>query len=96
MKRFTDLEKEYTLQAIENEFRTSLNSFFNTKLEKKFSEKFGVKYAIGHVNGTQTLHTALNALRIQPAGRGNCSPANNVKYRNFRFTKRFNTHFCRR
>ena len=64
MRRFTDLENKYVIEAIENEFRTSLNSAFNTKLESKFAEKFGVNYAIGHVNGTQTLHTALHSLAI--------------------------------
>lgn len=66
MKRFTDLEKKYALEALQNEFNTSLNSVFNNRLEKQFSEMFNVKYSIGHVNGTATLHTALAALDIKP------------------------------
>lgn len=65
MHRFTELEKKYALEAIGNEFSTSRNSIFNNKLEKKFAEIFKVGYAIGHVNGTATLHTALAALGIK-------------------------------
>jgi len=65
MKRFTDLEKKYVLEAIENEFSTSNNSIFNNRLEQKFRELFNIKYAIGHVNGTQTMHTALAALGVK-------------------------------
>jgi perosamine synthetase len=66
MKRFTDLEKKYVLEAVENEFNTSQNSIFNNRLEQKFREVFDVNFAIGHVNGTQTMHTALAALGIGP------------------------------
>ncbi len=66
MKRFTDLEKKYVLQALDNEFSTSLNSFFNNRIEKTFAEIYHVKYAIGHVNGTATLHTALAVLGVGP------------------------------
>lgn len=65
MKRFTDLEKKYVLEAVENEFCTSKNSIFNNRMEQKFRELFSTKYAIGHVNGTQTMHTALAALGVK-------------------------------
>lgn len=66
MKRFSDLEKKYVLEALDNEFSTSKNSIFNNRMEQKFCEIFDVKYAIGHVNGTQTMHTALVALGVKP------------------------------
>jgi perosamine synthetase len=66
MKRFTDLEKQYALEAIGNEFGTSLNSVFNNRLEKEFAALFHSGYAIGHVNGTATLHTALAAAGVGP------------------------------
>jgi perosamine synthetase len=66
MKRFTDLEKKYVLEAVGNEFNTSKNSTFNNRMEQKFRELFNSKYAIGHVNGTQTMHTALAALGVKP------------------------------
>jgi len=66
MQRITDLEREYLLEALSNEFHTSTNSVFNQKLEERFASIFQSKYAIAHVNGTATLHTALAALDIGP------------------------------
>jgi perosamine synthetase len=66
MHRISDLERKYVLEALANEFRTSLNSTFNNRLEKEFSDLLHVKYSIGHVNGTATMHTALVALGVQP------------------------------
>jgi perosamine synthetase len=65
MKRFTDLEKKYVLDVIENEFNTSKNSIYNNKLEKLFAETFSANFAIGHANGTVTMHTALAALGVK-------------------------------
>lgn len=65
MRRFTELEKKYVLEAIDNEFNTSKNSVFNNLLEQSFRDLFNVKFAIGHVNGTQTMHTALVALGVK-------------------------------
>ena len=64
MKRISEVEKNYVLEALNNEFNTSKNSVFNSKLETAFALKFNSKYAIGHVNGTATLHTALVALGV--------------------------------
>jgi perosamine synthetase len=64
MKRFTDLEKQYVIEALGNEFNTSQNSIFNNRLEKEFAELFNQGYAIGHVNGTATMHTALAACGV--------------------------------
>lgn len=65
MKRISDLEKLYVMEALENGFRTSKGSVFNTKLESEFSNKFGVKFSIGHVNATAALHTALLSIDIK-------------------------------
>jgi len=64
MRRFTNLERKYLEEVINNEFDTSKNSIFNNRLEAKFSEVIGVNYSIGHVNGTATMHTALAALGV--------------------------------
>ncbi len=64
MKRITEIELKNVQDALNNQFSTSLNSIYNNKLEKKFTELFNVPYAIGHVNGTATLHTALAACGI--------------------------------
>lgn len=66
MQRISDLERKYVSEALNNAFQTSKNSVFNTKLEAEFARLHNVKYAIGHVNGTATLHTALAALNVKP------------------------------
>ena len=66
MKRISDLERKYVLEVLDNEFNTSKNSIFNSKLEFAFAKKFNSNFAIGHVNGTATMHTALVSLGIQP------------------------------
>lgn len=64
MKRFTSLEKKYINEVLDNEFSTSKNSIYGNKLESKFSNVLGVKFSIGHVNGTATMHTALASLGV--------------------------------
>lgn len=66
MKRISELEKKYVLDALDNEFATSKNSTYNNKLEQAFAKKFNAKYAIGHCNGTATLHVALLACGVKP------------------------------
>jgi perosamine synthetase len=66
MDRFSDLERNYVLKVLEDGFRTSRNSEFNNRLEKAFCELFGTRFAIGHVNGTATLHTALASAGVGP------------------------------
>lgn len=65
MDRISELEKKYVMEALNNEFETSKNSTFNNKLEFAFAEMFHSKYAIGHCNGTATLHVALMACGVQ-------------------------------
>lgn len=66
MERISQLEKQYVMDALDNAFATSLNSIYNTRLEREFAECFHAKYAIGHCNGTATLHVALLAVGVQP------------------------------
>lgn len=66
MERISKLEKKYVMDVLDNAFATSKNSIYNNKLEKEFAEKFNAKYAIGHCNGTATLHVALMACGVQP------------------------------
>lgn len=65
MKRFSDLEKKYVIDVIDNEFATSKNSIYNNKLEATFAKRFNSKFAIGHCNGTATLHVALLACGVK-------------------------------
>ena len=64
MNRFSEIEKKYVCEVIDNEFSTSKNSIFGNRLESEFSKVIGMKFSIGHVNGTATMHTALAALGI--------------------------------
>ena len=64
MKRFSDLEKKYINEVLDNEFSTSKNSIFGNRLENSFSNLLGVNFSIGHANGTATMHTALAALGV--------------------------------
>ena len=66
MERISEIEKKYVLDALNNGFETSKNSIYNNKLETSFAEMFHTKYAIGHCNGTATLHVALMACGIGP------------------------------
>lgn len=62
--RMSDLERKYVLDAVSREFATSQNSYYNNLLEKEYAKKVGCDYAIGHINGTATMHTALAALGV--------------------------------
>tara|TARA_B100001057_G_scaffold456381_1_gene503732 strand:- start:577 stop:1755 length:1179 start_codon:yes stop_codon:yes gene_type:complete len=64
MERISQIEKKYVMEALENEFSSSKNGIFTKKMESKFSEVFGNKYSISHVNGTATMHTALHSLGV--------------------------------
>lgn len=66
MKRITDLEKKYVLEALDNEFSTSKNGIFTNRMESEFSKIFEYDFSISHVNGTATMHTALHSLGVGP------------------------------
>lgn len=59
-------ELEYVKQVLDSGFRSSKGSYFTRKFEELFSEKFGVPYSIAFVNGTATLHAALEAFGVGP------------------------------
>jgi perosamine synthetase len=52
-------------EMLASQFRNSQSGGMNRRLEERFAEAFGVKYAIAQVNGTATLHTALAAVGVQ-------------------------------
>lgn len=64
--RITDRERAYVSEVLDSQFRTSSGGKMTRRLEEKFAEMFGVKYAISHVNGTATLHSALAAAGVGP------------------------------
>jgi perosamine synthetase len=66
MRRIEKLERKYVKQVLESEFRSSKAVNMVTRTEQEFSKYIGTKFAIGFVNGTATLHTALESLGIKP------------------------------
>ncbi len=66
MERISKKEKEYVMEVLDSQFSTSRSGGITARLEKAFAKKFNAKYAIAHVNGTATLHTALLAAGIGP------------------------------
>jgi perosamine synthetase len=64
MKRISELEKQYVLEVLESEFRSSKFVNMTQKFETEFAKFFDSKYAISFINGTSTMHAALEALEI--------------------------------
>lgn len=74
MDRIGQKEKVYLQEVLDGQF-SSLNTYrMVTRLEKTFAEKFHVKHAVAMVNGTATLHMALQAAGIQPGDEVICPP----------------------
>jgi perosamine synthetase len=65
-KRLYGNEKKYLLEVLEHDFRSTSSAGMVTRLETLFAQRFGVKYAISFVNGTATMHAALEAMGIGP------------------------------
>jgi len=66
MMRISEKERAYVMEVLGSQFRTSASGKMTKRLEEKFAEVFGVKYAIAHINGTATMHSALAAAGIGP------------------------------
>ena len=64
MKRTTIIDSLRVHKVIRSEFRSSKKTNYVGLAEEEFASLLGVKYAIGFVNGTATLHTALESLGI--------------------------------
>jgi len=66
MKRIGERERAYVLQVLDGQLRNSAGHVMTSRLEQAFAAKFNVKYAIAHINGTATLHSALVAAGVGP------------------------------
>ncbi|MDO6351095.1 DegT/DnrJ/EryC1/StrS family aminotransferase [Synechococcus sp. YX-04-1] len=62
--RISKNEEKYVLDVLNKEFRSSSGAYYMKKLEDLFCLKYRVKHAISFVNGTATMHCALEALGI--------------------------------
>src|SRR3989338_11296464 len=65
IERIGKKERKYVEEVLATDFSNSKNNGILGRFEKAFAEKFGVKYAIAHVNGTATLHSALYAAGVR-------------------------------
>lgn len=66
MDRIGPKEREYVLQVLDSQFRTSAGSMMTQRLEGEFAKVFESKYSIAFVNGTATMHAALVAAGVGP------------------------------
>ena len=66
MERITELEKKYVAEVLDTEFRSSSGAVMMRRFENAFKDRFGAKHAISFVNGTATMHAALEAIDIRP------------------------------
>jgi perosamine synthetase len=64
--RISSRERKYVTDVLNSDFRASSGANMMQRLERSFAEKFGVKYSIGFINGTATLHIGLAAAGIGP------------------------------
>lgn len=74
IQRIGDLEKKYVMEVLEGQFSSKFNYKMVTRLEKEFAAKFGAKHAIAMVNGTATLHMALEAAGVSMGDEVICPP----------------------
>ena len=64
-QRIGERERKYVLEVLQGQFRKS-DSAASTRLEQVFADTIGVRFAIGFVNGTATMHSALAAMGVGP------------------------------
>ncbi len=64
--RIAGNESKYVLEVLRTEFRSSSGATMMRRFEEAFAKRFGSTYAISFVNGTATMHAALEAMGIGP------------------------------
>ena len=74
IERISALEREYVNQVLDGQFKSARNYSMVSQLEKEFAAKIGAKYAIAMVNGTVTLHCALEVAGIGEGDEVICPP----------------------
>ncbi len=74
ISRITDLEKKYINEVLDGQFNSANAYKMVVRMEQAFAKRFGVKHAIAMVNGTATLHGALEAAEIRPGDEIICPP----------------------
>lgn len=64
VSRIGDSELEYVKDVLSTQFKSSSGAKYMRKLERAFADRFKSDYSISCVNGTATMHTALEAMGI--------------------------------
>ena len=57
-------ERQYVEEVLAGEFRTSLGSTMMNRFETAFANRFNAPHAISFINGTATMHAALEAAGV--------------------------------
>ena len=63
--RFDEREYNYIKEVLDSGFASGTSGNMNSRLENKFAQEFGRKYAVTFSSGTTTLHAALFALGVR-------------------------------
>lgn len=74
MQRIGEKEKNYIMEVLEGQFSSSNTYQMVTRLEKEFARRFHSRHGVGMVNGTATLHMALEAAGVGPGDKVICPP----------------------
>lgn len=74
MQRIGEKEKNYIMEVLEGQFSSSNTYQMVTRLEKEFARRFHSRHGVGMVNGTATLHMALEAAGVGPGDEVICPP----------------------
>ena len=74
MERIGKLERIYIQEVLDGQFSAGNTYRTVTRLEKVFAEKYHIKHAVAMVNGTATLHMALEAAGVGPGDEVICPP----------------------
>lgn len=72
--RVGELEKKYVMKVLDGQFGSKSSFQMVTELEKEFAKKIGRQYGIAMVNGTATLHMALEAAGVGEGDEVICPP----------------------
>ncbi len=65
IKRIGEREYKYIREVLDTDFSASKSCGMVQRFEDAFKKKFGSNYAISHVNGTCTMHSALEAVNVE-------------------------------
>lgn len=74
MERVGQKEQRYIQEVLDGQFSARSTYQMVTQLEKVFAEKYHIKHAVAMVNGTATLHMALEAAGVGPGDEVICPP----------------------